>query len=92
MAGKAFCQALLHKVNGCSWDLATQTVTTPNKQSELAAVVEFKNQDWVGDIIQATGATTTEKAYADPNVAFPFQDAQYTALTRGPKNAVLVKL
>jgi hypothetical protein len=49
-------------------------VTTPNEQSELAAVVEFKNQDWVRYIIQATGATTMEKAYADPNVAFPFQE------------------
>jgi hypothetical protein len=74
MACKAFCQVLLHKVNDCSWDSATQTVTTPNEQSELAEVVEFKNQDWVRDIIQATGTTTTEKAYADPNTAFPFQD------------------
>jgi hypothetical protein len=40
----------------------------------MAAVAEFKNQDWVQDILQASSNSTKEKAYVDPNVAFPFQD------------------
>jgi hypothetical protein len=74
LAGKAFCQVLLHKVNDCSWDSATQTVTSPYAQSEMAAVADFENQDWLRDIIQATSNPTTEKAYVDSNVAFPFED------------------
>ncbi len=74
LAGKAFCQVLLHKLNDCSWDSATQTVTSPHAQSEMAAVADFENQDWVRDIIQATSNPSKEKAYVDPNVAFPFED------------------
>jgi hypothetical protein len=44
LAGKAFCQVLLHKVNNCSWDSATQTVTSPHAQSEMAAVADFENR------------------------------------------------
>jgi hypothetical protein len=73
-AGKAFCQVLLHEVNNCSWDSATQTVTSPHTQSETAAVADFENQDWVRDIIHATSNTSKEKAYVDPNIAFPFED------------------
>jgi hypothetical protein len=40
----------------------------------MAAVAEFENQDWVQGIIQATPNSTKEKAYVNPNVAFPFQD------------------
>jgi hypothetical protein len=40
----------------------------------MATVKEFENQDWVQDILQATPNSTKEKAYANPNVAFPFQD------------------
>jgi hypothetical protein len=40
----------------------------------MAAVAEFENQDWVQDILQASSNSTKEKAYVDPNVAFPFQD------------------
>ncbi len=74
MAGKAFCQVLLHEVNDCSWDLATQTVTSPHAQSEMAVVADFENQDWVRDIIQATSNPSKEKANVDPNIAFPFED------------------
>ncbi len=77
LANRAFNQALLHKVSKCSWDSATQTVTSPGAQSELAAIMEFEDQDWVKDIINAgaakEGAKKT-KAYVDPNVAFPFAD------------------
>jgi hypothetical protein len=40
----------------------------------MASVAEFENQDWVQDILQATPNSTKEKAYVNPNVAFPFQD------------------
>ncbi len=74
LASKAFCQVLLHEVSECSWDLATQTVTSPHAQSKMAAVTEFENQDWVQDILQASFAQGATKAYVNPNVAFPFQD------------------
>ncbi len=61
-------------MSGCSWDSATQTVTLPHAQSEMAAVVEFKNQDWVQDILQTSFAQGVTKLYVDPNMAFPFQD------------------
>ena len=76
-AKRAFNQALLHKVSKCSWDLATQTVTSTGAQSELAAIAEFEDQDWVKDIINTgaakEGAKKT-KLYVGPNVAFPFAD------------------
>ncbi len=74
LASKAFCQVLLHEVSNCSWDSVTQTVTLPHVQSEMAAVAEFEDQDWVQEIFQATSKPTAAKAYVDPNVAFPFQD------------------
>jgi hypothetical protein len=74
LASKAFCQVLLHEVSNCTWDSATQTVSSPHAQSEMAAIAEFENQDWVQDILQATPNSTKEKAYADPNVVFPFED------------------
>ncbi len=74
LAGKVFYQVLLHEVSDCSWDLATQIVTSPHTQSEIAAVAEFENQDWVQDIFQVNSNPTTEKVYIDPNVVFPFQD------------------
>jgi hypothetical protein len=40
----------------------------------MAAVVEFENQDWVQDILQTTSTSDKGKTYANPNVAFPFQD------------------
>ncbi len=77
LVNRAFNQALLHEVSECSWDSITQTVTSPGAQSELAAIAEFEDQDWVKDIINADTAnkdTKKTKAYVDPNVAFPFAD------------------
>jgi hypothetical protein len=74
LASKAFCQVLLHEVSKCTWDSKSQTVTSPHAQSEMAAIAEFENQDWVQDILQTSSNTTKEKVYVDPNVAFPFQD------------------
>ncbi len=77
LANRAFHQALLHEVSECSWDSITQTVTSPGAQSELAAIAEFEDQDWVKDIINtgtANEGTKKTKAYVDPNIAFPFAD------------------
>ncbi len=74
LASKAFCQVLLHEVSNCTWDSTTQMVTSPHAQSEMAAVAKFESQVWVQDILQVTSNSTKEKAYINPNVAFPFQD------------------
>jgi hypothetical protein len=74
LAPKAFSQILPHEVKECSWDPSTQTVTSPHAHSEMAAVLELKNQNWVKDIMQGPSSTAKEKAYVDPNVVFPFKD------------------
>jgi hypothetical protein len=74
LASKAFYQVLLHEVSKCTWDSATQMVTSPHAQSEMAAVAEFKSQDWVQDLLQATSNPAKEKTFVNPNTAFPFQD------------------
>ncbi len=55
------------------WDAEEMSVTLPNAQSELSAVKEFKNQDWVKNIAQAN-QHNLKKKHVDPNAAFPFQD------------------
>ncbi len=74
LASKTFCQVLLHEVSKYTWDSATQMVTSPHAQSEMAAVAEFESQDWVRDLLQATSNPAKEKTFVNPNVAFPFQD------------------
>ena len=74
LASKAFCQVLPHEVSKCTWDSATQTVTSPHAQSEMAVVAEFESQDWVRDLLQATSNPAKEKTIVDPNMSFPFQD------------------
>jgi hypothetical protein len=76
LANRTFSQVLLHEVHDCSWDSANQTMTSPRGQSEAADVAEFKNQDWVKDILNgdSSGKKRSMKAYANPNVAFPFED------------------
>jgi hypothetical protein len=71
-----FNQALLHKVRECMWDSATQTVTSPGAQSDIAAIAEFERQDCIQDIDKAGAASTKEnaKGCVDPNIAFPFKD------------------
>jgi hypothetical protein len=51
-------------------------VTSPRGQSEAADVAEFKNQDWVKDILNgdSSGKKRSAKTYTNPNVAFPFED------------------
>ncbi len=76
LANRAFNQALLHKVSKCTWDSATQMVTSPGAQSDIAVIAEFESLDWVKDILKAGAASTKEnaKAYVNPNVASPFED------------------
>ena len=40
------------------------------------AIADFERQDWVQDIVKAGAASKKEnaKGYANPNVAFPFED------------------
>jgi hypothetical protein len=83
LVSKAFCQVLLREVSNCNWDSATQTVTSPHAQSEMTAVAEFKNQDWVQDILQASSAPGAIKSYVDPNVAFPFQNDFLVGMIHG---------
>ncbi len=75
LANCAFSQVLLHKVHECSWDSATQTVTSPSGQSDTAAIAEFESQDWLQDILKADAPSTkgTTKAYATPNVHSPLR-------------------
>ena len=75
LANRVFSQVLLHEVHKCLWDSENQTVTSPRGQSEAADVAEFKNQDWVKDILNgdSSGKKRSAKAYANPNVAFPFE-------------------
>jgi hypothetical protein len=40
----------------------------------MAAIAEFKQQEWVQQLAQGSTIQTTTKQHVDPNVAFPFQD------------------
>ncbi len=73
LSDRAFSQVLLHEISKGVWDAEEMSVSLPNAQSELSAVMEFKNQDWVKNIAQAD-QHNLKKKHVDPNVAFPFQD------------------
>jgi hypothetical protein len=64
---------MFHKISKCEWDDKTRTVTSPTLQSELSAVIQFENQDWVKNLAQSNNSTP-KKNFVNPNVAFPFQD------------------
>ncbi len=61
------------EINECKWDEKTRSVTSPNLQPKLLAVIKFESQDWVKNLAQAD-ANPPKKQFADPNAAFPFQD------------------
>jgi hypothetical protein len=42
--------------------------------SEMSAIAEFKQQDWVESLSQGNHSSSSKKKYGNPNVAFPFQD------------------
>ncbi len=73
LSNQVFKQVMLHEISECEWDEKSMTVTLPTLQSELSAVIEFKNQGWVKNLAQAN-KTNHKKNYVNPNAAFPFQD------------------
>ncbi len=66
------------------------SVTSPNAQLELSAVMEFDNQDWVKNIAQAN-QTNIKKKHVDPNAVFPFQDDFLVGTIHGKNKAVQPK-
>ncbi len=47
LSDRAFSQVLLHEIGDCTWDSKLKAVTSPNAQSEMSAIAEFEQQDWV---------------------------------------------
>jgi hypothetical protein len=74
LSDKAFSQVLLQKIGNCTWDSSLRAVTSPSAQSEMLAIAEFKQQDWVKLLLQDSGAQQPTKAHVNSNVVFPFQD------------------
>ncbi len=74
LSDRAFSQVLLHKIGNCTWDSALKAVTSPSAQSEMSAIAEFEQQDWVKLLTQDSGEQWPKKARINPNAAFPFQD------------------
>jgi hypothetical protein len=74
LSKRAFSQVLLHEIGGCTWDSSMKAVTSPSTQSEMSAIAEFEQQDWVKLISQDDHAQQPKRTQVDPNLAFPFQD------------------
>jgi hypothetical protein len=75
LSNRAFNQVLCHKISACTWDSATKVVTSPRAQTEMAAIAEFEQQDWVQQLTGGCKATNrAAKQHVYPNVAFPFDD------------------
>ncbi len=70
---RAYNQVMLHEIRECKWDDKTKTITSPTTRSELSAMIEFENLDWVKNLTQADNSVP-KKNFVDPNAAFPFQD------------------
>jgi hypothetical protein len=83
LSDRAFSQVLLHEIGDCTWDSSLKAVTSLSAQSEMSAIAEFKQQDWVKLLLQDSGAQQLTKAHIDPNVAFPFQDDFSVGTIRG---------
>ncbi len=49
-------------------------MTSLRAQTKMAAIAEFKQQDWLQQLAQGSTIQTTTKQHVDPNVAFSFQD------------------
>jgi hypothetical protein len=90
LSDRAFSQVLLHEISKCVWDAEEMSVTLPNAQSELSAVMEFKNQDWVDNIAQAD-QHNLKKKHVDSNMAFPFEDDFSVGTIHGKNMAVQSK-
>ncbi len=74
LSDRALNQVLIHKISECTWDPELKVVIFLRAQSEMAAIADFKQQDWVKRLTQDGNPQNTTKKHVDPNVAFPFQD------------------
>jgi hypothetical protein len=74
LSDRAFSQVLLHEISDCTWDSTLKAVTSPSAQSEMSAIAEFKQQEWVKLLAHNNHPQQTTKKHVNPNVAFPFQD------------------
>ncbi len=71
---RAIRQVLLHEMSDCTWDSSLKAVTSPSAQSEMSAIAEFEQQNWVKILAQNNHPQQTTKKQVNPNVAFPIQD------------------
>jgi hypothetical protein len=74
LSNRAFNQVLLHEIKECTWDPSLKAVTSPRAQTKMAAIADFKQQDWVKQLMQEENPRQPLKKHVNPNVAFPFQD------------------
>jgi hypothetical protein len=51
-----------------------KVVTSPRVQTEMAAIAEFEQQDWVQQLTGGDKQNIGAKQHVNPNVAFPFDD------------------
>jgi hypothetical protein len=74
LSDRAFNQVLLHEIKECTWGPSLKAVTSPRAQTEIAAIANFEQQDWVKQLTQDENPRQPSKKHVNPNVAFPFQD------------------
>jgi hypothetical protein len=71
---RAFNQVLLHEISLCTWDATNKIVTSPRAVTKMAAIAEFKKQDWVQQLTGVNATQSAKRQHVDPNVAFLFGD------------------
>ncbi len=75
LSDRAFNQVLHHEISACKWNSVTKVITSPRAQTEMAAIAEFEQQDWVQQLTGGGKATNgAAKQHVNPNVVFPFDD------------------
>ncbi len=74
LSDRAFNQVLLIEIKECTWDPSLKAVTSPRAQTEMVAITDFEQQDWVKQLTQEENPRRPPKKHVNPNVAFPFQD------------------
>jgi hypothetical protein len=74
LSDSGFSQVLFHKISKCTWDSSLKADTSPIVQSEMSAIAEFEQLDWVKFLTQDDQPQKALKKHVDPNTAFPFQD------------------
>jgi hypothetical protein len=80
---RAFKQVILHEIGKCTWDSSLKAATSPSTQSEMSAIAEFEQQDWLKLLLQDSNAQQPTKAHINPNVAFPFQNDFFLGTIHG---------